>query len=266
MQGLKTELDSIYRRFNRAEYIAADPLAPVLAYADPRDQEVVALVCASLAFGNVKTILGSIDKVLAALPPRPRDLPAVAESQLRHGLREFRHRYISGAEMCCMLAGAAELMREHGTLAAAFDACWRESPQLEQALGRYVRALCQGEKNYLLPDPALGSACKRWMMLLRWMVRSDDVDPGTWRTMGCAIQPAHLMVPVDTHMLKIGTALGFTRRKQGSLLTARDITEAFRQIRPRDPVRYDFALTRFGIRREPKYREMLERWAAAQGK
>lgn len=64
---LRRELDGIYRRFNRAEFIAADPLAPVLTYRDPRDQEVVALVSASLAFGNVKTILGSIDKVLAIL-------------------------------------------------------------------------------------------------------------------------------------------------------------------------------------------------------
>lgn len=163
-----------------------------------------------------------------------------------------------------MLMGAAALMREHGSLAAAFDACLRQTGNFELALGGFVRALSQGRKNYLLPDPALGSACKRWMMLLRWMVRQDEVDPGTWKTLGCCLKPAQLLVPVDTHMLRIGTALGFTQRQQGSLLTARDITGAFRAIRPQDPVRYDFALTRFGIRREPELKAMLERWAAAR--
>jgi len=50
--------------------------------------------------------------------------------------------------------------------------------------------------------------------------------------------------------IKIGTALGFTSRKQADLKTAIEITEGFKLLSPEDPVRYDFALTRFGIRDE----------------
>jgi hypothetical protein len=32
------------------------------------------------------------------------------------------------------------------------------------------------------------------------------------------------------------------------MATAVEITDAFREISPQDPVKYDFALTRFGIR------------------
>ena len=49
-------------------------------------------------------------------------------------------------------------------------------------------------------------------------------------------------------MHRIGLSLGLTRRKNADMRTALEITRAFRSIAPEDPVRYDFALTRFGIR------------------
>ena len=57
-----------------------------------------------------------------------------------------------------------------------------------------------------------------------------------------------LVVPIDTHMCRICTELGLTRRRAPDLRMALDVTEGFRRIRPDDPVRYDFALTRLGIR------------------
>lgn len=259
------ELEAIYRRFNRAEFVDPDPLGPVLQYADPRDQEVVGLITSSLAFGNVKTILASAAVVLRALPVAPRDLGRVAPGVLRARLRGFRHRYVGEREMSALLLGAAAAMRAQGSLAATFEVEWRASGgRFEEALGGFSRRLrgAGSPGNYLLPDPASGSACKRWMMYLRWMARRDAVDPGAWRALGCSLRPRHLLVPVDTHMLRIAAALGFTRRNQGSLVTAREITARFAVLAPRDPVKYDFALTRLGIRRAPEMEGLLARWAA----
>ena len=78
------------------------------------------------------------------------------------------------------------------------------------------------------------------------MVRRDRVDPGCWADVG-----AHrLVVPVDTHMHRIGLALNLTRRRQAGQRVALEMTAAFRRFCPEDPVRYDFALTRLGIRPE----------------
>lgn len=263
--NLRRELDAVYRRFNRPEFISPDPLEPVLRFDDPRDQEIVGLVTSSLAFGNVKTILASAEVVLRALPDAPHTIGTMKDSVLAKRLRGFRHRYVSEVEMAALLRGAVGALQEHGSLAAAFEEDWRSSgKRFETALSLYSRRL-RGAKsggNYLLPDPASGSACKRWMMYLRWMVRKDAVDPGTWRALGCTLKPADLLVPVDTHLLRTATALGFTRRKVGSLLTAREITSHFRQVAPSDPVRYDFSLTRLGIRREPEMAALLEKWSA----
>ena len=94
------------------------------------------------------------------------------------------------------------------------------------------------------PDPAAGSACKRLHLFLRWMVRSDDVDPGPWTS----VPAGKLVIPLDTHLHRLAAKLGATRRRSADRTTALEITEAFRRIRPDDPVRYDFALTRLGIR------------------
>ena len=78
------------------------------------------------------------------------------------------------------------------------------------------------------------------------MVRRDDVDPGGWSM----VPAAKLVIPLDTHMHRICLQLNLTRRKHADMRTALDITHAFRQISPEDPLRYDFSLTRLGIRKD----------------
>ena len=97
---------------------------------------------------------------------------------------------------------------------------------------------------HLTSNPARGSACKRWFLFLRWMVRpADGLDLGLWRR----ATPAKLLYPVDRHVLRIANNLGVVSSKQASLRVARAITAFFREIDPADPVRYDFALCHLGI-------------------
>ena len=248
---LRRELDRLYGEMNRREYVALDPLAPVLDHADPLDQEAAALLSSSLAFGNVRTILASYQRVYDALGVPPSQWHMLAPSHVERALRGIRHRYVGGGELAALIAGAAEAQRAHGSLAAAFALGWHPSDRdILPALGRFSALLLAPSglnKNYLLPDPGGQSACKRWMMYLRWMLRSDAVDPGSWRALGLRVPPRRLLVPVDTHMLRTALRLGLTRRKTATLATARELTAAYAAIRPSDPVRYDFAVTRLGI-------------------
>ena len=79
----------------------------------------------------------------------------------------------------------------------------------------------------LLPSPEKGSACKRLNLFLRWMVRPDEVDPGGWS----GVDPGLLIVPLDTHMHRVGLEAGLTRRRQADMRTALEITQAFRRLR-----------------------------------
>lgn len=247
---LLAALERCYARYNRPAFIDPDPLAAVLRFHDPADQEVAGLVAMSLAFGNVKAILASTAAVLGHLPSPRADLLATPPAELHRRLRGFRHRYVTGVEMADLLDGARRVIREHGSLGDCFRAQFRPGdPNILPALTRWVWVLREGSplaSNYLLPAPEAGSACKRLLMYLRWMVRRDAVDPGPW----LGVDPRLLVVPMDTHMHRIALALGLTRRRTAGMRAALETTAAFARFRPDDPVRYDFALTRLGIRRD----------------
>jgi hypothetical protein len=51
-------------------------------------------------------------------------------------------------------------------------------------------------------------------------------------------------------MHTVARRLGFTDRLQQDMRTAREVTAGFKGICPEDPVRFDFCLTRLGIRSE----------------
>ena len=115
------------------------------------------------------------------------------------------------------------------------------------ALNQFCRKLTSyGNPAHLIPLPGRGSACKRINLFMRWMVRRDAVDPGGWE----GISPPMLTIPLDVHMHRTGRILQLTSRKQANMRTALEITDGFSKWVPEDPVRYDFSLTRLGIRKD----------------
>lgn len=249
MRALRARLDALYAQFNRPEHVGLDPLAAVLRFNKPEDQELVGFIAAALAFGNVKIITRSVDSVLRRFPHPAKDLMAVSESDLTHMFRDFRHRFVDGEDLAALLRGLRRMMREYGSLRAGFEAGVRPAEEdYLSALTRFTHDLARlgaFQDNYLVADPARGSACKRLCLFLRWMIRRDAVDPGPW----AGLDPARLLVPLDTHMHRISRQLGFTTRNAADLRTVQEVTGAFRTLNPEDPVRYDFALTRLGIQR-----------------
>lgn len=244
---LRRTLDQLYHRFNRPEYISPDPLQFLANYPDLADREIAGLVASSLAFGNVKQIIRSVSIVLAEMG-RPRTwLVDSSERVVSATFRTFRHRYVTGADLGGMLCGVKRVIDRYGSLGACF--AQNAGPcddSVLPGLEKFVADLRNGfeGRNYLLPSPADGSACKRLNLYLRWMVRRDAVDPGGWDF----VSPAQLIVPLDTHMHRMAKVLGLTSRRAADIRTALDVTNAFRRLIPHDPVRYDFALTRLGIR------------------
>ena len=266
--GMKEYLDRLYDRYNRQRFVRPDPVQFLYRYKDMRDREIAGLIASSLAYGRVTQIIRSIASVLNRMQPSPfLFLSTASEDSLTETFSGFRHRFTDGRELTALLAGIKAVMARHGSLHRCFTGLLRSDDETFcTPLAAFVEEL-KGSSgsayNSLLPSPAKGSACKRLNLFLRWMVRSDAVDPGGWS----GLSAAHLVVPLDTHMHRIGRDLGFTERKQADMKTAREITDCFKRIRPEDPVRYDFALTRLGIRSDVdpgKYPAVAPRAGAAE--
>ena len=247
----RRRLDELYAYYDSRDWVHPDPLEFLYAYQGLPDREVVGLIASALAYGRVEQILKSVSMVLKKIGPSPRDfLERTTPESMNKMFCGFKHRFTTGKELVGMLMGAKSVIEKHGSLYACFLSGLNQGDEtVFPALSSFVKAMsgqtCEGV-NSLLPLPERGSACKRWNLFLRWMVREDNVDPGGWH----GVNPAMLIVPLDTHMHRICLGLGLTGRKNTSIRTALDITRAFREIIPQDPVRYDFALTRLGIRKD----------------
>ncbi len=248
---LKMKLDELYEYYNNREFVHPDPLEFLYGYRDIRDREIVALVASSLAYGRVVQILKSVSTVLELMGPSPESFVIESsEDRIIRTFSEFRHRFTTGAEMAGMLIGVKRIISKGSSLYKTFLSGFGDNddtvlPALSVFAGR-LNAVAECCRSSLMPSPGLGSACKRLNLFLRWMVRRDRVDPGGWNR----VPPSKLIVPLDTHMHRTGIRLGLTARKQADIKAAIEITEAFRRLCPEDPVKYDFALTRLGIRKD----------------
>lgn len=256
---VRQRLDALLAGTDAAARREADPVSFVHRYAEPGDREVVALIAASLAFGNVVAIRAKVAVVLGALGPSPaRTVEAESRDALEARLAGFVHRVWRGPDVAAMLAHAGAVRRAHGSIGAAFAAHLRDADAaladrdaaFIEALARLADILRGDDPSrglrHLVPDPRAGSACKRLLLWLRWMIRpADGVDLGLW-----PVSPARLVIPVDTHVHRIARNLELTRRQDASLRTAAEITATLRTFDPADPVRYDFAICHLGVSRE----------------
>jgi uncharacterized protein (TIGR02757 family) len=225
----------------------------------------VALLASALAYGKVARILRSVETVLDRMGPSPAlFIVGSSDRALARAFPGFKHRFTTGEELGRLLIGVKRALAEHGSLNACFTSgLGRGDDTVVPALGKFTSALSglSGQSyDFLLPDPGRGRACKRLNLFLRWLVRRDRVDPGGWS----GVPRSKLVVPLDTHMYKVGLGLGFTSRRSADLRAALEITSGFRGIEPADPVRYDFALTRLGIRDDASLEGFLSEVDIAQ--
>jgi uncharacterized protein (TIGR02757 family) len=251
-------LDDVRARCDARARREVDPVGVVHRYDDPADQEIVGLVAACIAFGNVKTIRQKLEDILRRLAPHPSRI-ADDPDRVRAKMDGFYHRVFLGEDIAALVIGARKVQRESGSLGARFvseleaaRATGADSP-MREALACFCQAIrdAGGLKPHpirrgpahLLPNPRGGSSGKRLFLYLRWMIRpADGIDLGLWN-----VDPSLLLCPVDVHIHKLSRNLGFTRRTDLSWRTAEEITRALARFDPADPVKYDFSLCHLGM-------------------
>jgi uncharacterized protein (TIGR02757 family) len=259
--ALKDALDRVRATVDREAARSRDPVSFVHRYPAPEDQEIVGLLAAAVAFGQVVTIrqkLGDALDRLATLDPSPARA-ADDEAAVHRVLRGWQHRVYRGEEVARLVVGARKVQREAGSLGAHFARAWEATGgDLRETLALFCDAIRTagglpapgsarpGDRRgaaHLVPDPRAGSGTKRLHLYLRWMIRpADGIDLGLW-----PLAPSILVCPVDTHIHKLSRNLGFTRRNDVSFRTAREITAALARFDPADPVKYDFSLCHLGM-------------------
>jgi uncharacterized protein (TIGR02757 family) len=258
-RALRTRLDSLYAAFDHPQ-AAADPVNLVRRFEAADDLEVAGFCASALAFGRVASVLQSIEALFAMMGARPAAFVREFDPA-RYGaaFEPLVHRWTRGVDLMALLLILKSILRRSGSLEAFFiEGDDPSAPDVGVALEAFSeRALDVDVRRaygrvperpgvcYFFPRPSAGSACKRLNLFLRWMVRRDAVDLGVWTR----VPPARLVVPLDTHVIRLGQCLRLTRYKSPGWKMAAEITASLRQIDAEDPVKFDFSLCHVGMMR-----------------
>jgi uncharacterized protein (TIGR02757 family) len=247
---LHARLDALVATFDIST-IEPDPLQLVYRYTHPYDQEVAALIAAAFAYGRADIVVRNAGTVLDAMGASPHAyLMTFNRDEALTRFAGFSHRFHKTADLIALLDRLAVVVQRHCSLGALFRECYDDQDDdIGPSLARFVDAILTTQHSapstlrYLLTSPNDGSACKRMNLFLRWMVRRTPPDLGIWDF----VDPAKLVVPLDTHVHRITTFLGLNKRKSPDWKCARQVTDRLARFDPSDPVRYDFAICRLGI-------------------
>lgn len=250
---LAPRLDALCRNNTPRKRVEADPIFFPHSYEDPREIEISAFIAAVLAYGRIDLFKKTIGRILALSDGHLFDYISTFESNCeRPRFKGLYYRFNTEEDLFSLVQLISGVIKKEGSLGALFMTFYHEDAEdIGPALSRFV-AVLRGKLpaplsrglSYLLPSPTSGSACKRLNLFLRWMIRPNDgVDFGLWK----AISPAKLIIPLDTHIIRIARYLRLTTRRTPDWKMAAEITAVLRQCDPSDPLRYDFSLCHLGI-------------------
>lgn len=246
---LKALLDREATRINVPEFALSDPVQFPRRFTRLQDIEIVSFLCATIAWGNRKMICNNCNKMLGIMNDSPYEyMMDGAYETLDDSLNI--HRTFFARNFKYALRGLRRIYENHSSLndfAAHHHVAENETPSwqlIAMMQQEFAYANCGAMDSRTLPTHLDGTALKRINMALRWLVRDDGiVDMGVWS----AIKPSQLFIPLDVHVGNTARSLGLTQRKANDRKTVVEITKALRQMRPQDPIFYDYALFGLGI-------------------
>lgn len=253
---LKQKLDYHYKAFDKTQ-ISPDPLQYLHLYKNNLDIELIGFIASIFAYGNVKQIINSINKIILILKIQPYEfLTNISSLELKKNTKGIYHRFYTEEDIFTLLKLIQKIYIENKSIKNLFLQGYNNNDNnLKNSIHFFVQNIYKIIKNekmeitsgikFMFPDPENGSACKRINLFLRWMIRKDELDLGIWNE----ISPNKLLIPVDTHIAKICKELKLTKQKNVSWKMAEEITESLKRFDPIDPIKYDFAICHIGMRK-----------------
>ncbi len=244
-------LDEKADKYNRPEFIEADPISIPHLFSQKEDIEIAGFLTATIAWGRRDLILKSARQLMNLLEHAPYEFLTSASTHEWHQFETFYYRTFSAVDCLYFLKALKAIYRHHGGLESVFLNNYIKGdikPSLVHFRSLFLGFGAPDRTGKHVANILKGSSAKRLNMFLRWMVRQDDrgVDFGLWKS----ISPADLLLPLDVHTGNVSRQLGILSRRQNDLKAVDEVMQTLRTFDANDPVKYDFALFSLGVNEE----------------
>ncbi|SDR80805.1 TIGR02757 family protein [Winogradskyella sediminis] len=245
---LKDFLDEKVNLYNNPKFIESDPIQIPHQFSKKEDIEIAGFLAATIAWGNRKSIIKNANRMVELLDHSPFEFIMQYQDADLEKLIPFVHRTFNGNDFVQFVKSLQHIYKTHNGLESVFSK-YAEKDSLQISIHEFKKVffeiphLERTQKH--VSDPFKNSAAKRINMYLRWMVRNDNngVDFGIWSS----LSPSQLSCPLDVHSGNIARQLGLLKRKQNDGKALSELDAALRNLDPKDPVKYDFALFGLGV-------------------
>lgn len=250
--SLHEKLENHYERFNIMNG-TPDPIEFPHRFSYRHDIELSAFISSVFAYGSIKQIKTSLDKLHLIMGKNPYDFVS-SYNQKRDSkfFKDLKHRFYSTDDITKLFYTLSKVIKKEGSLRDHFYSIYKKNESIKDSIHHFSASLVEYSSEekivsngikFMFPDPLKGSAAKRMNLFLRWMVRKDKIDFGLWNE----IPTSELIIPVDTHVAKICKELRLTKLKNVSWKMAEEITNNLKKFNAIDPVKYDFSICHIGM-------------------
>jgi len=243
---LKEFLDEKVALYLKPNFVVEDPIAIPHQFSKKEDVEIAAFLTATIAWGRRPMILKNAQEMIRIMDHSPHEFILNANNKEIEQSLNFCHRTFQGVDLQTFIYALRNIYQNHNGLEACF---YTEKEDMSAGISSFkqtffsINHLSRTQKH--VSDPLKGSASKRLIMFLRWMVRSNNegVDFGIWKT----LNPSQLSCPLDVHTANVARKLGLITRKANDWKTVKELDVHLRSFCKEDPSKYDFALFGLGV-------------------
>lgn len=235
-QTIQQRLDEAYTNLDAQTYIANDPIQFVRQMANRpnaiiSDTEFCAIMSAMVSWGQPQKTIETAKSLMEMCEWEPTryiyygdfyDIPD--DKQI--------YRTLKGKGFKAVLHTLRQWYDKHGSITDVIA----KNPDSASFKDLFY-ALCQWFEPAHMGNPDHNSACKRIMLLLRWMIRKDNIDLGLWQSQN--IKPSDLFAILDTATCQQALRMGLITYSKESWKAVEELTDIFRHWDATDPIKYN---------------------------
>ena len=245
---LKDFLDEKSYQYESLEFIKDDPILVPHSFTKKEDIEISGFITSVISWGNRKSIINSAKKIIEFMDNSPFDFILNHTNKDLHKEGESIHRTFNSTDLNYFIVSLKRIYKDYNGLEDILSNN-SNGNDLQMRISTFKEIFFSVDHPIRtrkhLPSPIDGSSAKRFNMFLRWMVRSNEkgVDFGLWNK----IDKSELSLPLDVHTGRIARLLGLLKRNTNDSKAVEEINLKLREMDPKDPVKYDFALFGLGV-------------------